>query len=104
MRAAWRSGDPRKLSPLISESLAPRYTPMPSDHQKLEALQTPCLLLDEAKVHTNVIRMKSHLGRLGVAFRPHLKTAKALDVARIAMTSLAGPAMVSTLREAEYFA
>jgi D-serine deaminase-like pyridoxal phosphate-dependent protein len=77
---------------------------MPSDHQKLEALQTPCLLLDEAKVHTNVIRMKSHLGRLGVAFRPHLKTAKALDVARIAMTSLAGPAMVSTLREAEYFA
>jgi D-serine deaminase-like pyridoxal phosphate-dependent protein len=77
---------------------------MPSDHQKLAALQTPCLLLDEARLRANVARMKSHLGCLGVAFRPHLKTAKALDVARIAMTAPAGPATVSTLREAEYFA
>ena len=48
--------------------------------------------------------MREHLARLGVAFRPHLKTAKSLDVARIAMTTPEGPAMVSTLREAEYFA
>ncbi len=48
--------------------------------------------------------MKTHLGGFGVAFRPHLKTAKSLDVAHIAMTSPEGPAMVSTLREAEYFA
>jgi D-serine deaminase-like pyridoxal phosphate-dependent protein len=41
---------------------------MPDDHQKLETLQTPCLLLDGAKVHANVARMKSHLGRLGAAF------------------------------------
>ncbi|MHC2291795.1 D-serine deaminase-like pyridoxal phosphate-dependent protein [Bradyrhizobium barranii subsp. barranii] len=39
-----------------------------------------------------------------MAFRPHLKTAKSLDVARIAMISATGPATVSTLREAEYFA
>jgi D-serine deaminase-like pyridoxal phosphate-dependent protein len=39
-----------------------------------------------------------------VAFRPHLKTAKSLDVASIAMTSPAGLAMISTLLEAEYFA
>ena len=77
---------------------------MPNDIQTLGALPTPCLILDEAKVRANVARMKSHLARLGVTFRPHLKTAKALDVARIAMTSPAGPAMVSTLREAEYFA
>src|SRR5262249_55552826 len=49
-------------------------------------------------------RMKARLAGLGVAFRPHLKTAKSLDVARIAMTSPQGAAMVSTLREAEYFA
>jgi D-serine deaminase-like pyridoxal phosphate-dependent protein len=48
--------------------------------------------------------MKARLAGLGVAFRPHLKTAKSLDVARIAMTSPEGPATVSTLREAEYFA
>jgi D-serine deaminase-like pyridoxal phosphate-dependent protein len=77
---------------------------MPNDIRTLDALPTPCLILDEAKVRANVARMKSHLARLGVTFRPHLKTAKALDVARIAMISPAGPAMVSTLREAEYFA
>ena len=68
------------------------------------ALVTPCLLLDEARLRANVDRMKAHLAGLGVAFRPHLKTAKSLDVARIAMTAPGGPATVSTLREAEYFA
>lgn len=71
---------------------------------KLQDLQTPCLLLDEAKLRRNVAGMQDHLARLGVAFRPHLKTAKSRDVARVAMTSSTGPAMVSTLREAEYFA
>lgn len=69
-----------------------------------EALGTPCLLLDERKLRSNVDAMRRHLMRLGVAFRPHLKTAKSLNVARIAMTTPEGPAMVSTLREAEYFA
>ncbi|WP_407519507.1 alanine racemase [Methylobacterium oryzisoli] len=70
----------------------------------LDALETPCLLLDEARLRANVAGMRAHLTRLGVAFRPHLKTAKSLDVARIAMTTPEGPAMVSTLREAESFA
>ena len=77
---------------------------MQNDAQTLDTLQTPCLLLDEARLRANVDRMKAHLAGLGVGFRPHLKTAKSLDVARIAMTSPEGPAMVSTLREAEYFA
>jgi D-serine deaminase-like pyridoxal phosphate-dependent protein len=67
-------------------------------------LATPCLLLDEALLRRNVAAMKLRLDGLGVRFRPHLKTAKCLEVARIAMTSPAGPAMVSTLREAEFFA
>jgi D-serine deaminase-like pyridoxal phosphate-dependent protein len=77
---------------------------MQNDVQTLDTLQTPCLLLDEPRLRANVARMKTHLAGLGVAFRPHLKTAKSLDVARIAMTSPEGPAIVSTLREAEYFA
>jgi D-serine deaminase-like pyridoxal phosphate-dependent protein len=77
---------------------------MQNDTQRLDTLQTPCLLLDEARLRANVDRMKAHLAGLGVGFRPHLKTAKSLDVARIAMTNPEGPAMVSTLREAEYFA
>ncbi|TXM88478.1 alanine racemase, partial [Methylobacterium sp. WL116] len=70
----------------------------------LAALDTPCLLLDEARLTANVARMRARLAGLGVAFRPHLKTAKSLDVARRAMTGPRGPAMVSTLREAAYFA
>jgi D-serine deaminase-like pyridoxal phosphate-dependent protein len=68
------------------------------------ALETPCLLLDEARVRANVARMRARLAGLGVAFRPHLKTAKSRDVARLAMQAPEGPAIVSTLREAEHFA
>ena len=48
--------------------------------------------------------MRTHLAQLGVSFRPHLKTAKSIEVARRVMDSAAGPGTVSTLREAEYFA
>lgn len=39
----------------------------------------------------------------GVALRPHLKTAKSADVARLATSGEAGGVTVSTLAEAEYF-
>jgi D-serine deaminase-like pyridoxal phosphate-dependent protein len=70
----------------------------------LAALPTPCLLLDEQKMERNIGRLKARLQRLGVSLRPHLKTAKSVEIARRLMTSPAGPATVSTLREAEAFA
>jgi len=70
-------------------------TPDPS------ALPTPCLLLEEDRMTANIARLRSRLAPMGVALRPHLKTAKSLDVAR-RLTD--GPATVSTLREAEEFA
>ncbi|MFC6790302.1 alanine racemase [Methylobacterium komagatae] len=70
----------------------------------LGTLQTPCLLLDRRKLAANLAGMQTQVSRHGVAFRPHLKTAKSIDVARMAMTSPSGPATVSTLKEAEYFA
>lgn len=69
-----------------------------------DGLETPCLLLDADRLTANVATMRAGLDRLGVTLRPHLKTAKSLDVARIAMASPSGPATVSTLREAEHFA
>ncbi|MCF4126395.1 DSD1 family PLP-dependent enzyme [Methylobacterium sp. SyP6R] len=72
--------------------------------EPLDTLQTPSLLLDEARLRANAERMRAHLAGLGVRLRPHLKTAKSLEVGRIAMASPEGPAIVSTLREAEYFA
>ena len=72
--------------------------------QVLEQLETPALLLDEARMDRNIERMRSHLRRLGVAFRPHVKTNKCIDVARRLMETPQGPITVSTLLEADYFA
>ncbi|MEA3082448.1 MAG: hypothetical protein QOC89_145 [Paraburkholderia sp.] len=72
--------------------------------QSLDELDTPCLLLDEARMTRNIERLRTHLGALGVQLRPHLKTPKSIEVARRTMGSAAGPAAVSTLKEAEQFA
>jgi D-serine deaminase-like pyridoxal phosphate-dependent protein len=70
----------------------------------LSDLETPALLLDRARFERNIERMRSHIARWpGVVLRPHLKTAKSLEVAkRVAPNH--GPITVSTLREAEVFA
>ncbi len=73
-------------------------------HPSLRSLRTPCLLLDEARLRRNLDRTRTRVAELGVKLRPHLKTAKCFEVARLAMTEPSGPAMVSTLAEAEYFA
>jgi D-serine deaminase-like pyridoxal phosphate-dependent protein len=67
-------------------------------------LVTPCLVLDAQRMERNVARLRARLSSLGVSLRPHLKTAKSVEVARRVMTSPAGPATVSTLLEAEQFA
>lgn len=70
----------------------------------LGELATPCLLLDAERMERNIARLRARLDGLGVSLRPHLKTAKSVDVARRVMTSPAGPATVSTLLEAARFA
>src|SRR5689334_13168036 len=70
----------------------------------LTALATPALVLDLDKAERNVARLTKHLSWLGVTLRPHLKTAKSLDVVRRLFRDERGPITVSTLKEAEYFA
>jgi D-serine deaminase-like pyridoxal phosphate-dependent protein len=70
----------------------------------LEQLETPALLLDEARMDRNIERMREQVRRLGVSFRPHVKTHKCIEVARRMMESPDGPITVSTLKEADYFA
>jgi D-serine deaminase-like pyridoxal phosphate-dependent protein len=67
-------------------------------------LDTPCLLLDEGRFDANLQRLRKHVTALGVSLRPHLKTAKSIDVARRVLPAPTGPATVSTLKEAEVFA
>jgi D-serine deaminase-like pyridoxal phosphate-dependent protein len=70
----------------------------------LEALETPCLLLDRARLEANCRRMREAVRCHGVTLRPHLKTAKSLDVAKAAFGgSDARGVTVSTLDEAAYF-
>lgn len=67
----------------------------------LATLETPCLLLDPVRLERNLAMMRQRAQGLGVALRPHLKTAKSAAVATRANT----PAItVSTLAEARYFA
>ena len=72
--------------------------------QTLQNVGTPCLIVDQDRVDRNVARLRARLDKLGVELRPHLKTTKSVDAARRVMTSPAGPATVSTLKEAEQFA
>ena len=67
-------------------------------------LPTPCLLLDEPRMMANIARIHGRLAGTGVAYRAHLKTAKSVEVARRQMTGPHGPAMVSTLKEADILA
>jgi D-serine deaminase-like pyridoxal phosphate-dependent protein len=69
-----------------------------------DALPTPALLLDRDKLEGNLERLSARAAAQGVVLRPHMKTAKSIDVARRAFPSGPGPITVSTLAEAEYFA
>jgi D-serine deaminase-like pyridoxal phosphate-dependent protein len=67
-------------------------------------MMTPCLIVDEARMMRNIERLAAHAASLGVPLRPHLKTGKSVEVARRMLPGGTGPAMVSTLAEAEVFA
>lgn len=70
----------------------------------LAEIDTPSLILSIDKFDLNVARMRSAISRHNVRFRPHLKTAKSLDVAVRLFNGGRGPITVSTLKEAEEFA
>ena len=71
---------------------------------KLGDLPTPCLVLDRGILARNIAGMAAVAERLGVALRPHMKTAKSIDVARMAIDAGARGITVSTIAEAAYFA
>jgi D-serine deaminase-like pyridoxal phosphate-dependent protein len=70
---------------------------------QLTELETPALVLDRGKLDRNLERMSAHIRGLGGALRPHVKTAKSIDVVRRALRDTPGGITVSTLKEADYF-
>lgn len=69
----------------------------------LHTLDTPAALLDMTRMQANITRMQTHLDRLGVRFRPHVKTSKCLEVTQAQIAAGACGITVSTLKEAEQF-
>jgi len=70
----------------------------------LQTIKTPSLLLDIERVRRNAERMSERIRSLGASLRPHVKTHKCVEVARIQTGGRAGGITVSTLAEARAFA
>jgi D-serine deaminase-like pyridoxal phosphate-dependent protein len=69
----------------------------------LADIPTPALVLELPRLRQNAEFMAGRAAALGVKLRPHMKTAKSVDVARIVTAGQAGGITVSTLAEARYF-
>jgi D-serine deaminase-like pyridoxal phosphate-dependent protein len=67
-------------------------------------LKTPAFLVDRNIVEQNCARMREKAIASGVKFRPHVKTHKTVEIARMQHGGALGPITVSTLAEAEFFA
>jgi D-serine deaminase-like pyridoxal phosphate-dependent protein len=71
---------------------------------RIDDLQTPAALVDLDRLESNASRMAEKALRLRVRLRPHVKTHKCIEAARIQTDLHFGGLTVSTLAEAQAFA
>jgi D-serine deaminase-like pyridoxal phosphate-dependent protein len=69
----------------------------------LGRLPTPCAVVDAALVQRHIESMQQRVEALGATFRPHVKTAKCVEIARRQRDAGACGITVSTLKEARAF-
>jgi threo-3-hydroxy-D-aspartate ammonia-lyase len=69
----------------------------------MQTVTTPAAVIDVPRMRRNIARMQARMDELGVKFRPHVKTAKCLPVARAQRDAGAQGITVSTLKEAAEF-
>ncbi|MEQ9399989.1 MAG: alanine racemase [Longimicrobiales bacterium] len=70
----------------------------------LDTVETPVGFLDLDRVRANARRVAGYAADHGLAWRPHIKTHKSLEIARIQLDAGAKGLTVATLREAEVMA
>ena len=70
---------------------------------RIDQVSTPAFLLDRRVLAANLDRMATRARELGVALRPHVKTHKCVEVARLQTLRGARGLTVSTLPEAAAF-
>ncbi len=67
-------------------------------------LETPSVLIDMGRMAHNIAAMQDHCNRLGLAFRPHIKTHKIPAIARLQLEAGAVGIACQKLTEARVFA
>ncbi len=70
----------------------------------IQDLKTPGPILEIARVRSNAARMSEIVNKFGVRLRPHIKTHKCIEIAKIQTAGHSGAVTVSTLAEARAFA
>src|SRR3546814_13537194 len=65
----------------------------------LSAIDTPALVLDEARMRANIRRLAERLAPFDVLPRPHLQTAQSVDLAQKLLAGGNGPVTVWPLPE-----
>ncbi|HLZ62726.1 MAG TPA: alanine racemase [Ktedonosporobacter sp.] len=66
-------------------------------------VDTPVLLVDSARLEANILRYAAIAAQAGVRLRPHIKTHKTLEIARMQLQAGAGGVTTAKLSEAEVF-
>ncbi len=69
----------------------------------MNGMPTPCLLLDVGILERNIAAFRAKLRRHDLSFRPHMKTAKSIDVLNRVVADGNAKISVSTISEARYF-
>jgi len=67
-------------------------------------IRTPAALVDLDRVEANTSRISDRVRKLGAKLRPHVKTHKCVEAARVQIRGHFGGITVSTLAEARFFA
>jgi D-serine deaminase-like pyridoxal phosphate-dependent protein len=71
---------------------------------RLADLRTPALILDRAVLTANISAMSARARAFGIDLKPHMKTSKCAEIARLATHGHSGGICVSTVEEVRYFA
>ncbi len=76
-------------------------TTTPNPFQLADQLPTPSLVIDAAKVRRNIERLAAYAAGHGIAVRPHTKTHKSIEMARLQLAAGARGLTVAKVGEAE---
>jgi D-serine deaminase-like pyridoxal phosphate-dependent protein len=69
----------------------------------IDTISTPALIVDSERLDANIARWQLHANKHGVALRPHIKTHKTIEIARMQQTAGAHGITAAKLSEAECF-